>query len=117
MKYIIDSYSFGRIQIDGNVHNSDLIITPDQIYTNWWRIEGHNLHIKDFNHITGNFPTILVIGTGAYGQMKVRKNVLNWLTNDKGLEIRLYESKEATKVYNLLKKEGKNVGLAIHLTC
>ncbi|OQY18037.1 MAG: hypothetical protein B6I35_13630 [Anaerolineaceae bacterium 4572_32.2] len=43
----IESYRFGRIIIDGQTHSKDVIILPDRVIENWWRQEGHALHLDD----------------------------------------------------------------------
>ena len=43
----IDSYSFGRIVINGKTYTSDVIIFPDKVDASWWRKEGHLLQLAD----------------------------------------------------------------------
>ena len=44
---LIESYSFGKISINGKIYHSDVIIFPDRVYDSWWRKEGHILHLED----------------------------------------------------------------------
>jgi len=37
---IIESYLFGRMKVDGNIFDSDLIIFPEKVKSSWWRVEG-----------------------------------------------------------------------------
>ncbi len=53
---MIESYSFGQIIIDGKKYNSDLIIYKNDINSNWWRKEGHNLYIEDVQDIINKKP-------------------------------------------------------------
>ncbi len=43
----IDSYSFGRIVINGKTYTSDVIIYPGRVDASWWRKEGHLLQLED----------------------------------------------------------------------
>ena len=44
---MIDSYIFGKIVIDGQDYDRDVIVYPDYVERNWWRKEGHELCIDD----------------------------------------------------------------------
>jgi hypothetical protein len=35
----IDSYRFGNIVIDGQIHSKDVVILPNQVLGGWWRRE------------------------------------------------------------------------------
>lgn len=110
----INSYSFGKINISDKEYNSDLIIFPDSIYTNWWRKKGHLLQIEDLKKVIKFNPQILIIGTGKYGKMKVPKKVINEFEKyDTSVEV--YKTDKAIKIYN--KKHSKDVVCALHLTC
>ena len=64
---MIDSYSFGKIVVDGQSYTSDLILYPDKIDDKWWRKSGHLLLKEDLKDIIHFNPDILIVGTGAYG--------------------------------------------------
>ena len=113
----VQSYSFGQITIDEKTYTNDLIITPAELYTDWWRKEGHKLQLEDLEQIIEPFPDILVIGTGTNGRMKISSDVMNWLKNEVQIKIITEKSTKAVKKYNKLIEEKKSVGLAIHLTC
>ena len=76
---MIENYSFGQILINGKKYSSDLIIFKDYIYDSWWRKEGHNLCIDDIKEIINKKPEVLIIGTGAYGLMKVSSDLIAYL--------------------------------------
>ncbi len=111
----IDSYKFGEIIIDGKQYNSDLIIFPQRIFTNWWRKEGHSLCVEDLKEVLKDKPEILIIGCGAMGVMKVPKNTVDYLNKQK-IEVKIYRTKEACETYNTLSKI-KKVSACLHLTC
>lgn len=110
----IDSYSFGRIVIDGKLYTQDVIVFSDRVFSPWWRKEGHYLHKKDLVEILEPKPAILIIGKGYSGVMKVPDNLIDEL---KDMEIKVIAEKttEAVKRFNELK--GEKVVAALHLTC
>ena len=72
---MIDDYSFGRTQIDGQTYTSDVIVFPDRVDGSWWRKDGHSLCMDDLADVVAAKPKVLVVGTGAYGAMKVPETV------------------------------------------
>jgi hypothetical protein len=60
----VDSYSFGKIVIQGTVFASDVIIYPSRVDAAWWRNEGHLLQVEDLAEALRTKPGVLVIGTG-----------------------------------------------------
>lgn len=113
---IIEEYDFGVIKISGRVFHRDVIVFPDEIYANWWRKEGHNLHVEDLEIILKRKPSILIIGTGYSGVMKVPEEVREFLKKQ-GIDVIVENTQRAVDVYNKLVKENRNVAAALHLTC
>ncbi len=112
----IDSYSFGKILIEGQTFNSDLILFPDHIQENWRRQQGHYLQKKDLAGIEKISRDLLIIGTGAQGAMKVAQEVAEWL-DFSGIKWERLRTAKACDKYNSLVKRGKLVIAALHLTC
>lgn len=112
----INSYSFGKIVVDGTEYTADLIILPDRVYSSWWRKEGHSLCMEDLVEIFKDKIEIIVVGTGAYGRMKVPDEVIREL-KQKGIETYIAETEKAVALFNKLTEEGKKVAGAFHLTC
>ncbi|MHC4703718.1 MAG: MTH938/NDUFAF3 family protein, partial [Planctomycetota bacterium] len=67
----IDSYQFGKIVIDGTPYDSDCFILGDSVHANWWRKQGHLLEVEDLQLVIAAKPSVLVVGCGASGMMKV----------------------------------------------
>lgn len=111
----IEHYSFGRIIINGKTFNSDVIIYPSRIDSSWWRKEGHRLSIKDLDDVIKAQPDILIVGTGAYGAMKVPKETISYLES-KGIKVQVDLTKNAVEIFNKLQSERKVIA-AFHLTC
>jgi hypothetical protein len=114
---MINSYSFGSMEVNGKKYTRDLIILPDNtIIDHWWRKNGHKLAMADIQDIIVSSPEILVVGTGNPGLMKPERNLLNELKTI-GIETRVMSTKDATGEYNSLCEEGNNVAGCFHLTC
>ena len=112
---MIDSYSFGKISIDGKEYRTDAIVFRDHVEDGWWRKEGHELHIEDVEHIIQQRFDMLVIGTGAHDMMKVLPETRRFFES-RGVEVIIEKTAEACKIYNKL-SESKSVIAAFHLTC
>lgn len=112
---MIDSYSFGRIVVNGDVYTSDVIIFPDRVQGSWWREEGHSLSLNDLKGVLDFKPGTLVVGLGYSGMMKIpdaTKKAIEAL----GIKLVAARSPQAVDEYNRLCGSGRVVG-AFHLTC
>lgn len=112
---MIESYSFGRIVIDGRLYTRDLILYPDRVDENWWRKGGHRLQIEDLKGILEVRPDTLIVGTGAVGMMQIFPDVEDHL-NEVGIELIVERTEEACQQFNALSPQRKVVA-ALHLTC
>ena len=111
----IDAYNFGRIVIDGQVYQRDVILLPDRVLPNWWRVEDHSLALEDLQQALGCSPQVLVIGLGKYQQMKVPEETREQI-EAVGIRLVALETGEACETYNQL-REQEHVVAAVHLTC
>ena len=112
---MIDSYTFGRIVIDGKTYSSDVIIFKDSVKANWWRAEGHSLCIDDLKEVFKKKPDMLIIGIGKMGVMDVPQEIFDYIKKQ-GIEIIVCKTDEACERFNEMIKE-YNVVAALHLTC
>ncbi|SFM94810.1 Mth938-like domain-containing protein [Thermodesulforhabdus norvegica] len=113
---MIEDYGFGHMVINGRKYTADLKIISDRVISDWWRREGHRLHIDDITDIIDARPEVVVLGTGAFGFMKVPSEVVDFL-EARGIEVVVEKTKEAVKRFNGLKEAGRLVAGAFHLTC
>jgi uncharacterized protein YprB with RNaseH-like and TPR domain len=111
----IESYSFGKITVDGTVHTSDVIILPGGVRPRWWRKEGHNLRKEDLQEVIEAQPTVLVIGTGNVGMMQVPQETLDYLVAQ-GIRVEVEPTAAACQRYNALAKS-EQAAAALHITC
>lgn len=112
----IDSFRFGNIVIDGTAYKSDCLIFADAAHDNWWRKQGHSLAAEDLQPVIAAKPSVLVVGCGASGMMKVAQETRQALQN-KNIELIALNTAEAVDRFNQLLERGKNVAAALHLTC
>lgn len=110
----IDFYDFGRIKIEGEVYERDVIIFPDRVVCLWTRKESHYFdNVPDIvNQV--EIETV-IIGTGYDGVMRVAPNVEEFF-KAKGIKVIVQKTIDAWKTYNELSKTKKIIAL-FHLTC
>lgn len=111
----IDSYSFGRIVIDGVTYTSDVTLLEERVNSSWWRKESHLLAPNDLEEVIRAQPDLLVIGTGFSGVMKVPRETQEFLKS-KGIEFVIQRTEDACKTYNETPRD-RRVAAALHLTC
>jgi len=110
----IDGYRFGQVTIDGRKYTSDVIVFSDKIVS-WWRQAGHVVAVADIKEIAAARPEVLIIGTGAYGAVRVLPEVENLLSSE-GIKLIALPTREACEKYNRLRDKHRVVA-ALHLTC
>jgi len=115
VELVIEEYSFGRIRIGGSDYTRDVIIHKGKVYDNWWRKEGHNLVLEDLEIILKDPPSILIIGTGYSGLMRVPEETVKFL-KEKGIKTIVKKTADACKTFNKLSAK-QTVSAALHLTC
>jgi hypothetical protein len=113
---MIESYSFGSMTVIGETHRNDLKIIHKEIIANWWRREGHVLYAEDIADILYADVETLVVGTGAYGNLRVAEETARAI-EEKTIKLVAVPTKEAVSIFNSLHAEGKRVAGAFHLTC
>ena len=112
----IKSYEFGRIEINGTVYTSDVIIYDEHVNSSWWRKEGHYLQTEDIEEILNAKPDVIVLGTGKFDTMKVSNDVKKELES-RGIEFIYANTDEACNRHNEISGSSKKVVTALHLTC
>jgi hypothetical protein len=113
---MIENYGFGSMTVMGQSHRNDLKIIHNEIVGNWWRREGHAVYVEDIDDILYSKVEVLVVGTGAYGSMKVTEEAARAIKG-RGIELVAVPTKEAVTIFNTLHGQGKKVAGAFHLTC
>jgi hypothetical protein len=110
----LESYSFGRIVVDGQEHARDLIVLPNRVVPNWWRREGHSLVMEDLEQVEDELPERLIVGCGAHGQLRPHPAVLEAL-RERGIVVETLHTGEAVRRYG--ESDERSTAAALHLTC
>lgn len=111
----ITDYSFGRITVGGQTYTSDVIIYPDRVNSSWWRKEGHLLQADDLSDIIKAELPVLIVGTGAYGVMKVPGSTIDHLRS-RDIEVYVEKTARAVELFNKISENRPSIA-ALHLTC
>ena len=111
----IDRYEFGVIVIDGQTFNTDVLIWPGRIKSDWWRREAHLLQLDDVAEALAATPQVLVVGRGEPGKMQVDPALVAYL-KDRGVDLMTHPTREACRVINDL-NGSRRLAAALHLTC
>jgi hypothetical protein len=110
----IDGYRFGRVLVDGEEQNGDVIVLPERVLTGWWRADGHRLVLADLASVIDELPERLLVGTGAYGQMRPDPDALEQI-RQRGVEVEVLPTDKAVRRYGEL--DPRRTAAALHLTC
>jgi hypothetical protein len=110
----IVGYRFGHVVVDGKEQTRDVIVLPDCVLTDWWRADGHRLVLADLDDVIERLPERLVVGTGAYGQLRPDPEALEEL-RQRGVEVEALPTDEAVRRYGEL--DPRRAAAALHLTC
>ena len=111
----VESYQFGQVIINGKTYDSDVIIFPDRVQDDWHRQKSHELSLEDVSRILADNPEVLVVGTGAFGRVKVLPEVKQ-ATEARDIQFVVQPTAEACEIYNQL-TTAQRVVAALHLTC
>jgi hypothetical protein len=112
----IDSYQFGKIVIDGVDYSKDCLILDGVVQANWWRKQGHLLSAEDLQSVITAKPSLLIVGCGASGLMKVSDEVREVLLEE-DIQLEAVDTAKAVERFNELLQTGVNIAAALHLTC
>ena len=113
----IESYSFGRMVVDGEEYGDDLMICGNEINPEWIRQSGHKLYPDDLRWLVDREPDLLIVGTGQSGRMTVTQEAKAYL-DENGVNLWIGETDEAADYFNIKnEEEGEQIAGAFHLTC
>jgi len=112
----VEHYTSGRIVIDGRAYTSDVIVWPEGVDDTWWRAEGHYLTREDLEPILNKDPDVIIVGSGAQGNMEVPDEVRDYM-EEQCSELHVEPTERACSLYNELAGGTRRVVAALHLTC
>jgi hypothetical protein len=113
----IESYSPGRIVVDGVAFNRDIIVLPDRVLRDWWRRDGHSLVIEDLDDVLEELPQRLILGCGYASRLEPEPSVLEAL-RARGVKVEALPTDQAVERFEELEtRDPAAVAAALHLTC
>lgn len=112
---MIDNYTFGKFVIKGKEYDSNVVLLGKTVQKAR-HLPSHELKIDDFIPLIDYKPEYLIIGTGAYGAVKVPQEIVDFI-GKKGIKLIIQKTGEACQTYNALLEEGKKVAVFLHNTC
>ncbi len=113
---LINGFKFGRISVDGQYFDDDIILIPPELKCPWWRTEGHKLFAADMVEVLRYSPEILIIGSGVNGHMDVPTGTITEMESAR-MEVEVLLTKDACARFNELTGADRMVAAALHLTC
>jgi len=111
----ITAYRFGRIEIDGRSHESDLLLFRGRIFDISHREQGHTLMLADLAPAPIEDVTHIVVGSGADGLMTVAEAVTEFC-DSRNIVLEVMRTPDAVKRYNTCRHEAGLLGV-FHVTC
>ena len=114
---LITQYSFGMMEIDGEVYRKDLIILPDgPIHHPWWRADGHVLTVADIQIVLTAEPALLVVGTRSSGMIRPVAGFKESV-EAKGIQVITLSTAQAVQEFNRMSAQSESCAGCFHLTC
>jgi hypothetical protein len=110
----IDGYRFGRVTIDGREETRDVIVLPGRVVRGWWRKGRARARARGSRRGARRASRALLVGTGAYGQMRPDPATLETL-RARGIEVEVLPTADAVQPYSQL--DPRKAAAALHLTC
>lgn len=120
---IIQSFEWGKFQIQGVVHAADGrgvgkdICIVGGVVEPWSARKGHRLTPKMVTSALRPGTRVLVIGKGVRGAIRVTKKTRQAILEAGIEEIIIEKTPKACEIFNQLSKQGVEVALLAHGTC
>ena len=112
---MIDNYRFGEFIVDGKTYKSNIILIGKTVKPAR-HLPGHELKLDDFIELIDSRPEYIIIGTGAYGAIKVPNEIIEYIEKN-GIKTIIQETGQAYQTYNAMLKQGKKIAAFLHNTC
>ena len=119
----IERFEWGLFQINGVCHSADgqgvgkdICIVAGEVCP-WTARKGHRLKPHMIKPVLQPEVSILVIGIGVNGAIRVSKKIRRMVMESGIDDLIIEKTPEACKAYNRLARQGKTVALLAHGTC
>lgn len=110
-KFYIKSYTPGQIQINEQLLQQSVILSPTELIENWPPQTFADLKTEHFESIVALKPTIFILGTGTKQQFP-NADILD-LFEKHAIGIEVMDTNAACRTYNVLTSEARNVVAAL----
>jgi len=119
----IESFEWGRYVINGKIHSQDGegvgkdICVIDGEVQPWRARKGHRLKTKMVQCVFGRDISVLVIGVGVQGAIRVPQKTLDAINGAGITTVFIEKTPDACAIYNHLIHNGEKAALLAHGTC
>jgi len=107
----IRAYAPGRVTINEGVYTRSLIVTPQQIITDWPPLTPADLQAAHFDVIAALRPEVVILGTGARMLFPAPKIIRPLV--EAGIGVEAMDTGAACRTYNILMSDGRRVAAAL----
>ncbi len=107
----IHAYGPGQVTINQQVHRRSLLVTSDQLITDWPPQSFGELLAQHFEQIRALNPEVVVLGTGACLRFPRTADTRALIQANIGLEV--MDTGAACRTYNILMQDGRRVAAAL----
>lgn len=107
----IHAYGPGQVTINQQVHRRSLLVTSDQLITDWPPQSFGELLAQHFEQIRALNPEVVVLGTGARLQFPRTADTRALIQANIGIEV--MDTGAACRTYNILMQDGRRVAAAL----
>lgn len=111
--YVITGYEPGVVYINATAYRQNLLITPENLYTEWSLGTLADLQVSAFDCLRPQLPDVLLLGTGTRLRWPDRKLLPTLREAGVGLEV--MDTAAACRTYNILMAEGRTVAAGLIL--
>ncbi len=105
--YVITAYDENGVSINGKLFKQSLIITRDNLNSNWAALTIELLQEEQINQLLTFKPELIIIGTGdklIFPAVEVYSGIIK-----QGIGIDFMDTRAACRTYNILMSEGRHV--------
>ena len=107
----VTAYGDGYVSVNAVRYNSNLVILPDRLITEWTMACFETLGVADFELLAALDAEIVLLGTGNQLRFPRPELLQPLIKAQKGLEV--MDVQAACRTYNVLISEGRSVAAAL----
>ena len=104
---VFTAHGAGYVQVNARRYERAIIVTPDQVLTDWTARSFAELTEEDFSHFLPLKPEVLLLGSGSQHHF-ARPQLYRALTSA-GISVEFMSTPAACRTYNILAGEDRKV--------